>query len=348
MSRCTWLAGAAGSAARADGRPVSGWTDPRAVGLDVGGSVSRGGSRDVGQGRLVAELARRGSAGCARPAPRPAPRVSPGSAVRSLPQRESRVRCSRRTASLPPVRRPALPAPTARRARHRPASPQDPRSLASPAPRRRGRLTAARSVIGRRRLLPRDLPMGLGPAVLPDSARRGGGRCSTSEGSSRRAAWSAGARWRRGRWVTDCVGYVGAGLRPVVLERTRVRRLMRAPADGAWVRPGGAVCGGPVPTLPAPRARSSRARARRSAWGRDRAAGAASSAWGPRRRCRPQRIDQKSTSTSAVAASSAGWSSVAPMPIFSLIFFSSSLARSGLSRRKFRAFSRPWPSWSLS
>jgi len=65
-------------------------------------------------------------------------------------------------------------------------------------------------------------------------------------------------------------------------------------------------------------------------------------------RCRPQRIDQKSTSTSAVAASSAGLSTAAPMPIFSLIFFSSSLARSGLSRRKFRAFSRPWPSWSLS
>lgn len=76
--------------------------------------------------------------------------------------------------------------------------------------------------------------------------------------------------------------------------------------------------------------------------------------WGQRRRlgaggrCRPRGVDQKSTSTSAVAASSAGWSSVGPMPIFSLIFFSSSLARSGLSRRKFRAFSRPWPSWSLS
>src|SRR5204863_6518745 len=37
-----------------------------------------------------------------------------------------------------------------------------------------------------------------------------------------------------------------------------------------------------------------------------------------------------------------------PTPSFSLIFFSISLARSGLSRRKFRAFSLPWPSWSPS
>ena len=38
----------------------------------------------------------------------------------------------------------------------------------------------------------------------------------------------------------------------------------------------------------------------------------------------------------------------APTPNFSLIFFSSSSARSGLSRRKARAFSLPWPSWSPS
>ena len=43
------------------------------------------------------------------------------------------------------------------------------------------------------------------------------------------------------------------------------------------------------------------------------------------------------------AASTAG-----PMPSFSRIRFSSSLARSGLSRRKVRAFSLPWPSWSPS
>ena len=35
-------------------------------------------------------------------------------------------------------------------------------------------------------------------------------------------------------------------------------------------------------------------------------------------------------------------------PSFSRILFSSSLARSGLSRRKLRAFSLPWPSWSPS
>jgi hypothetical protein len=40
-----------------------------------------------------------------------------------------------------------------------------------------------------------------------------------------------------------------------------------------------------------------------------------------------------------------GWASrLAPTPSFSLIFFSISLARSGLSRRKFLAFSLPWPS----
>lgn len=71
--------------------------------------------------------------------------------------------------------------------------------------------------------------------------------------------------------------------------------------------------------------------------------------WAAGGRCHPRWVvGQKSTSTSAAAASPAGWSRVGPMPIFSLIFFSSSLARSGLSRRKFRAFSRPWPSWSLS
>ena len=38
----------------------------------------------------------------------------------------------------------------------------------------------------------------------------------------------------------------------------------------------------------------------------------------------------------------------APMPSFSLIRFSISSARSGLSRRKLRTFSLPWPSWSPS
>ena len=42
------------------------------------------------------------------------------------------------------------------------------------------------------------------------------------------------------------------------------------------------------------------------------------------------------------------WSTCGPTPSFSRIFFSSSLARSGLSRRKVRAFSLPWPSWSPS
>src|SRR6478672_2873077 len=55
---------------------------------------------------------------------------------------------------------------------------------------------------------------------------------------------------------------------------------------------------------------------------------------------------QKSTGTSATG--SAGLSTCGPTPSFSLIFFSSSSARSGLSRRKVRAFSLPWPSWSPS
>ena len=48
----------------------------------------------------------------------------------------------------------------------------------------------------------------------------------------------------------------------------------------------------------------------------------------------------------AAAAGSA--SRRGPTPSFSLIFFSISLARSGLSRRKVRAFSLPCPSWSPS
>ena len=55
--------------------------------------------------------------------------------------------------------------------------------------------------------------------------------------------------------------------------------------------------------------------------------------------------DQKSTGTSET---SAGWSTRGPTPSFSLIFFSISSARSGLSLRKLRAFSLPWPSWSPS
>ena len=55
--------------------------------------------------------------------------------------------------------------------------------------------------------------------------------------------------------------------------------------------------------------------------------------------------DQKSTGTSET---SAGWSTRGPTPSFSLTFFSISSARSGLSLRKLRAFSLPWPSWSPS
>jgi hypothetical protein len=51
-------------------------------------------------------------------------------------------------------------------------------------------------------------------------------------------------------------------------------------------------------------------------------------------------------STGAGAASSA--SSLGPIPILSWMRFSMSLAMSGLSRRNFRAFSLPWPSWSPS
>jgi len=61
---------------------------------------------------------------------------------------------------------------------------------------------------------------------------------------------------------------------------------------------------------------------------------------------RPQGSAQKSTGTSATG--SAGLSTCGPMPSFSLIFFSISSARSGLSLRKLRAFSLPCPSWSPS
>ena len=54
---------------------------------------------------------------------------------------------------------------------------------------------------------------------------------------------------------------------------------------------------------------------------------------------------QNSTGTSAP---SAGASTRGPTPSFSLIRFSNSSARSGLSFRKVRAFSLPWPSWSPS
>src|SRR6185436_3689763 len=50
----------------------------------------------------------------------------------------------------------------------------------------------------------------------------------------------------------------------------------------------------------------------------------------------------------AAATGSAGLSACGPTPSFSLIFFSSSSARSGLSFRKVRAFSLPCPSWSPS
>ena len=49
---------------------------------------------------------------------------------------------------------------------------------------------------------------------------------------------------------------------------------------------------------------------------------------------------------SSLAASSAGaLSSPVGMPSFCLMRFSISSAMSGLARRKFRAFSLPWPSW---
>ena len=64
----------------------------------------------------------------------------------------------------------------------------------------------------------------------------------------------------------------------------------------------------------------------------------------PRRRAR----DQKSSTPIGSSDARAGLSTVGPTPSFSRIFFSSSLARSGLSLRKERAFSLPWPSWSPS
>ena len=52
----------------------------------------------------------------------------------------------------------------------------------------------------------------------------------------------------------------------------------------------------------------------------------------------------RSTGTGAMSSAS----TTAPTPSFSLMRFSISSARSGLSFRKERAFSLPWPSWSPS
>jgi hypothetical protein len=59
-------------------------------------------------------------------------------------------------------------------------------------------------------------------------------------------------------------------------------------------------------------------------------------------------VRRATTQKSTGAGSGASSLTRAPMPSFSLIFFSISLARSGLSRRKLRTFSLPWPSWSPS
>jgi hypothetical protein len=58
-----------------------------------------------------------------------------------------------------------------------------------------------------------------------------------------------------------------------------------------------------------------------------------------------KRHAQKSTGAGSGSASASSW---APMPSFSLIFFSTSAATSGFSRMNLRAFSLPWPSWSPS
>src|SRR5690606_8643702 len=70
-------------------------------------------------------------------------------------------------------------------------------------------------------------------------------------------------------------------------------------------------------------------------------------AYGVARAEHRDRTGQKSTGTSAAGASPVA-SALGPTPSFSLVFFSISSARSGLSLRNFRAFSLPWPSWSAS
>src|SRR5690606_7654973 len=57
---------------------------------------------------------------------------------------------------------------------------------------------------------------------------------------------------------------------------------------------------------------------------------------------------KSSTPMGSSESSSAGASTFGPTPSFSRIFFSISLARSGLSLRKVREFSLPCPSWSPS
>ena len=57
---------------------------------------------------------------------------------------------------------------------------------------------------------------------------------------------------------------------------------------------------------------------------------------------------QKESTPIGSSESGASWSTCGPTPSFSRIFFSSSLARSGLSLRNLREFSLPWPSWSPS
>ena len=346
-------------ARRADGS--AGWSCPRHGGqvqrepvADVVGAVSRArrrapplsdglAERRTTQGRarrrrLVGREGFRCGQGIVGPrstpastAPRPDSDWSSGSAISVSPQGSTVAG----VCLLPPVRRPALPDPTARRAPRRQLLPGIPGRWLLPACHQyggepdsgRARSSGASSSAQGIRRSPGSL-VSTRRARRSDTFSRDVGTSDPADGTVGRAE----VRQIVGHGLVSVRLWIGSGACAAgTRSPTRVLDGVRRAAGDLRPRPG--VLGpGPgglrgVGTVP-------RGQRRRQMWAEE--------------RCRPQRIDQKSTSTSAVAASSAGWSTVAPMPIFSLIFFSSSLARSGLSRRKFRAFSRPWPSWSLS
>jgi hypothetical protein len=242
------------------------------------------------------------------------------------PSRLPRVRRFPRSVGLRRHRGGPSPTPLSRRSRCPRPLPKDPRSRQFAETSRHGtELGSTRTSRGLHLLpLPRDRRH---PQYAGSCRQHGELDSSPLCRRARRRLLLSVDRRRHG---SGCLGS-GGGRWPRASERQRVTGSRWSP------RPGGL---GPGPGVPREVATVPRGqRLRRGAEERRRPR------WGDRN---PQGVDQKSTSTSAVAAASAGWSSVGPMPIFSLIFFSSSLARSGLSRKKFRAFSRPWPSWSLS
>ena len=182
---------------------------------------------------------------------------------------------------------------------------------------------------------PGPAPGGPGPGCAAGSPPRPGrrprrrparpprtGRAAARRARRGRRAWPAcrAARWRLRAWPVSCVEQDLAG------HRLRV---------------------GVRPSAPGRRRDRTAPQARRRPGGRRPPV--------RRRRDQPVAASDRRRGSEVIDADrlvgqrrSAGASTVGPTPSFSRIRFSSSLARSGLSRRKARAFSLPWPSWSPS